>query len=122
MTGVIDGTSRFLSFTRDEWAELRATTPLTIRERDLEALRGINERIDLDEVAAIYLPLTRLLNLYVSATQNLHKASATFLGTHRPEGALRDRRGRQRRRRQVARSPASCRPCCRAGPTIRRSA
>ena len=85
VTGVIDGTSRFLSFTRDEWAELRATTPLTIRERDLEALRGINERIDLDEVAAIYLPLTRLLNLYVSATQNLHKASATFLGTIAPK-------------------------------------
>ena len=46
---------------------------MTLRENDLENLRGINERIDLDEVAAVYLPLTRLLNLYVSATQNLHK-------------------------------------------------
>lgn len=63
----------------------RAATPLTIRERDLEALRGINEKIDLDEVAAIYLPLTRLLNLYVSATQNLHKVSATFLGAMAPK-------------------------------------
>jgi pantothenate kinase len=72
---------RYIPFSRDEWADLRAATPLTIREKDLEALRGINERIDLDEVAAVYLPLTRLLNLYVSATQNLHKVSATFLGT-----------------------------------------
>ena len=48
-------------------------------------LRGINERIDLDEVAAIYLPLARLLNLYVAATQNLHKVSATFLGTLAPK-------------------------------------
>ena len=70
---------RYLSFDRDEWAVLRAATPLTIRERDLEALRGINEKIDLDEVAAVHLPLTRLLNLYVSATQNLHKVSATFI-------------------------------------------
>jgi len=76
---------RYLSFDREEWADLRAATPLTIRERDLVALRGINEHIDLDEVAAVYLPLTRLLNLYVSATQNLHKVSATFLGAMAPK-------------------------------------
>ena len=76
---------RYLSFDREEWADLRAATPLTIRERDLVALRGINDQIDLDEVAAVYLPLTRLLNLYVSATQNLHKVSATFLGAMAPK-------------------------------------
>lgn len=76
---------RYLSFDRGEWAELRAATPLTLRQHQLEELRGINDRIDLDEVAAIYLPLTRLLNLYVSATQNLHKVSAAFLGTLAPK-------------------------------------
>jgi type I pantothenate kinase len=76
---------RYLRFGRDEWAELRAQTPLTLHERDLEALRGINDRIDLEEVVAVYLPLTRLLNLYVSATQNLHRVSATFLGTIAPK-------------------------------------
>lgn len=76
---------RYLRFDRDEWAELRAQTPLTLRERDLAALRGINDRIDLDEVVAVYLPLTRLLNLYVSATQTLHRVSATFLGTIAPK-------------------------------------
>ncbi|MBM3730623.1 MAG: type I pantothenate kinase [Actinobacteria bacterium] len=76
---------RHIPFSRDEWADLRAATPLTIREKDLEALRGINEQIDLEEVTAVYLPLTRLLNLYVSATQNLHKVSATFLGTMAPK-------------------------------------
>lgn len=70
---------RYLRFDRHDWAELRAQTPLTLHERDLEALRGINDRIDLEEVVAVYLPLTRLLNLYVSATQNLHRVSATFL-------------------------------------------
>ena len=77
--------SRHLSFNRDEWAELRAATPLTLREPELDQLRGINERIDIDEVAAIYLPLSRLLNLYVSATQDLHKVSATFLGAKAPK-------------------------------------
>lgn len=84
---MIDGgdVPRFERFDREEWAALRAQTPLTIREQDLEALRGINDQIDLDEVTAIYLPLTRLLNLYVSATQNLHRVSATFLGTIAPK-------------------------------------
>ena len=74
-----------MRFDRDQWAVLRAQTPLTLGERDLEALRGINDRIDLDEVAAVYLPLTRLLNLYVAATQNLHRVAATFLGTMSPK-------------------------------------
>ena len=53
---------RYLSFDRDEWADLRAATPLTLRQEDLDSLQGINERIDLDEVVAVYLPLSRLLN------------------------------------------------------------
>ena len=75
---------RYLTFDRDEWAVLRAATPLTLRQHHLEELRGINERIDLDEVSDIYLSLTRLLNLYVAATQNLQKVSSTFLGTMAP--------------------------------------
>jgi type I pantothenate kinase len=68
-------------FTRAEWARLRAATPLTLGEDDLEQLRGINERISLDEVADIYLPLSRLLNLYVTASQGLHRVTDTFLGS-----------------------------------------
>jgi type I pantothenate kinase len=73
-------TSPFLSFTHDEWAALRANTPLTLSEDDLVRLRGLNESLSLDEVVKIYLPLSRLLNLYVGATQGLYRASAEFLG------------------------------------------
>ncbi len=76
---------RYLDFGRDEWSELRAATPMTLRAPDLARLQGINDHIDLDEVVAIYLPLSRLLNLYVSATQDLHKVSATFLGAIAPK-------------------------------------
>lgn len=72
--------SRFVTFSRSEWARLRAATPMTLAEADLAALRGINERVSLDEVADVYLPLSRLLNLYVGATQALHKVTDTFLG------------------------------------------
>jgi type I pantothenate kinase len=81
---VIEAESRFLTIGREDWAALRAATPLTLREDDLAKLRGINERIDLDEVAAVYLPLSRLLNLYVSASQDLARVSSTFLGTMAP--------------------------------------
>ena len=76
--------SRFVEFTRAEWARLRASTPLPLTEPQLRRLVSINERMSLGEVADVYLPLSRLLNLYVAATQNLHNATATFLGTDSP--------------------------------------
>ena len=71
---------RYIQFTKEEWGRLRAATPLTLTEEDLAELHGINERISLEEVALVYLPLSRLLNLYVAATQNLRQTSDTFLG------------------------------------------
>ena len=79
------GATRYLTFDRDAWATLRAATPMTLHEPELARLRGINDRIDMDEVVSIYLPLSRLLNLYISATQDLHKVSATFLGRIAPK-------------------------------------
>ena len=71
--------SPFRRFSREEWAALRADTPMTLTQIDLDELRGLNDRIDLAEVEAIYLPLSRLLNLYVAATQGLFRATNNFL-------------------------------------------
>ena len=76
--------SRFVEFSRAQWARLRASTPLPLSEAQLGGLVGLNERVSLDEVADVYLPLSRLLNLYVGATQTLHEATATFLGSVAP--------------------------------------
>jgi type I pantothenate kinase len=70
----------YIELTRGQWSLLRNSTPLTLTEDDLVKLRGINENVSLREVEEIFLPLSRLLNLYVAATQKLHKATATFLG------------------------------------------
>jgi len=75
---------RFIEFNRAQWGQLRAATPLPLSEAQLRGLVGLNERVSLDEVADIYLPLSRLLNLYVAATQKLHEATATFLGSTAP--------------------------------------
>jgi type I pantothenate kinase len=72
--------SPFRRFTRDEWAKLRADTQLTLTIEDLRKLQSMHEPISLEEVAAIYLPLSRLLALYVAATQGLFKATQRFLG------------------------------------------
>jgi type I pantothenate kinase len=72
--------TRYIHFTGEQWGELRAATPLTLNEKDLAVLRGINEKVSLNEVAQIYLPLSRLLNLYVAAAQSLRKTTDTFLG------------------------------------------
>ena len=71
----------YLDFDRQAWSALRAATPLTLSEADLAELRGLNEQVSLEEVETIYLPLSRLLNLQVAATQTLHKATDLFLGS-----------------------------------------
>src|SRR6516165_556347 len=72
--------SPYHCFTRAEWAALRADTPLTLTLEDLARLQSINDPISIEEVIAIYLPLSRLLALYVAATQGLFKATQRFLG------------------------------------------
>ncbi|MGQ0847887.1 MAG: type I pantothenate kinase [Actinomycetota bacterium] len=73
-------TSPFLTFSRADWAALRAATPLTLNEDDVTELRGINVALSLQEVEEVYLPLSRLLNLYVRASHQLFSVTDTFLG------------------------------------------
>ena len=72
--------SPFLHFSRAEWAALRADTPLTLTLEDLVKLQSLDDPISVEEVVEIYLPLSRLLALYVAATQGLFKATQRFLG------------------------------------------
>ena len=72
--------SPYRMFSREHWAKLRADTPMTLNASELEQLSGIIEELSVDEVEQIYLPLSRLLNLYVAAAQRLHAVSSTFLG------------------------------------------
>ncbi|WP_413991329.1 type I pantothenate kinase [Labrys okinawensis] len=74
--------SPYSVFTRSEWAKLRADTPMTLTAAELDRLRALNDPVSLVDVEEIYLPLSRLLSLYVAATQGLHRATRSFLGTH----------------------------------------
>ncbi|MCP3936436.1 MAG: type I pantothenate kinase [Actinomycetia bacterium] len=75
---------RYLTFTRAEWAELRANTPLTLAEDDLDRLSGLNDPVDLEEVEMVHLPIGRLLNLEHSANAALRHSTSQFLGAPVP--------------------------------------
>jgi len=77
--------SPYAVYSREEWACLRADTPMTLSEADLENLSGLTERVSTEEVVDVYLPLSRLLNLYVEASQGLHGDTESFLrkGNHK---------------------------------------
>jgi type I pantothenate kinase len=76
-----DGLSPYRTFTRAEWAALREDTPMTLRSEEVTRLRSMHDRLDMSEVEEIYLPLSRLLSMYVAATQRLFRAQQRFLGT-----------------------------------------
>jgi type I pantothenate kinase len=70
----------YVELHREQWRELRKSTPLPLSAGDLTRLRGLNDPVDLSEVVEVYLPLSRLINLQVQARQRLSDATATFLG------------------------------------------
>jgi len=73
--------SPYRLFTRAQWAQLREDTPMTLDPDEVARLRSLNDRLDMKEVEEIYLPLSRLLSMYVAATQRLFRAQERFLGT-----------------------------------------
>jgi type I pantothenate kinase len=72
--------SPYRSFSRAEWAALREDAPMTLTSEEVMKLRSLHDRLDMKEVEEIYLPLSRLLSLYVTATQRLFRAQERFLG------------------------------------------
>ena len=81
-----DGASRssnsqpYHRFTKAEWSNFRADEPMTLDADDIDRLRALTDPISFEEAEEIYLPLSRLISLYVEATQQLHRASTRFLG------------------------------------------
>ncbi len=71
--------SPYVDLDRTAWSKLSESTPLPLTDADVQRLRGLGDPIDLAEVDAVYRPLSRLLNLYVTATAGLHQATSTFL-------------------------------------------
>ena len=76
-----DSVSPYRVFSRGDWAALRADTPMTLKPDEVAKLRSLHDQLDIAEVEEIYLPLSRLLSIYVAATQRLFRAQRSFLAT-----------------------------------------
>jgi type I pantothenate kinase len=82
--GHVNETSPYVELDRDAWAELGAHTDQPLSEIEVERVRGLGDQLDLDEVQQVYLPLSRLLSLYVEAAGSLHRAQEAFLDRPQP--------------------------------------
>jgi type I pantothenate kinase len=77
---VSDALSPFNEISREDWAELGNSTELPLTESEIHQIRGLGDFLDIKEVSDVYLPLSRLLNLYVTEHQKLHRSTSDFLG------------------------------------------
>ncbi|MGJ9384038.1 type I pantothenate kinase [Salipaludibacillus sp. CF4.18] len=77
--GVIENMTPFMTFNRQEWAKLRQSYPMEVTPEEIERLKGVNDVLNIDEVADIYLPMTRLINLHAIASQELYRSRNIFL-------------------------------------------
>ena len=80
-----DDASPYVELDRAGWARLAESVPLPLSAEQVERLRGLGEELDLREVADVYLPLSRLLSLYVRHVGALHRDTSTFLGGSQPQ-------------------------------------
>ena len=83
--GYVNETTPYVELDRAAWAELGANTDQPLSELEVERVRGLGDQLDLDEVQQIYLPLSRLLSLYVEAASSLHRAQEDFLDRPQPQ-------------------------------------
>ena len=76
--------SPYTELDRDAWAALARETQNPLTAEEIRSLRGLGDSLDLDEVEQVYLPLSRLLSLYVSAASKLHHDQESFLHDRTP--------------------------------------
>jgi len=76
----IESLSPYEEIDRADWARLAAHLPQPLGEHEIEQLRGLGEPLDLTEVQEVYLPLSRLINLYAAGVQRLRGVTGDFLG------------------------------------------
>ena len=80
MKNSVSLSSPYMLFNREQWATLRKSEPQPLSQQEIDNLKGINEKLSLDEVIEIYLPLSRLINFYISSNLRRQSVLDQFLG------------------------------------------
>jgi type I pantothenate kinase len=76
--------SPYVELDRAAWAALGAATEQPLTPDEIERVRGLGDELDIDEVRQVYLPLSRLLSMYVESAGALHRAQEEFLQQRHP--------------------------------------
>jgi type I pantothenate kinase len=76
--------SPYVELDRAAWAALANSTESPLTEEEVARLRGLGDSLDLDEVQQVYLPLSRLLSMYVESAGRLHRQQEAFLDQPHP--------------------------------------
>jgi len=71
--------SPYVELQRAAWAALAETNESPLLPDEIAQLRGLGDSLDLAEVEQVYLPLSRLLSLYVESASRLHRQQEDFL-------------------------------------------
>src|SRR3954467_4109627 len=78
-SGTERDSSPYVELDRADWAALGAATEQPLSAAEIERVRGLGDELDIHEVEQIYLPISRLLSLYVESAGQLHRAQESFL-------------------------------------------
>lgn len=76
--------SPYIELDRAAWAALARETRSPLTALEIASLRGLGDALDLEEIEQVYLPLSRLLSLYVGAAGQLHRDQEDFLHQRTP--------------------------------------
>jgi type I pantothenate kinase len=76
--------SPYVELDREAWAALAPHRGTPLSPEEIARLRGLGDALDLDEVEQVYLPLSRLLSLYVASAGRLHREQEDFLHRTQP--------------------------------------
>ena len=93
--GNLDGAheaSPYTELDRSAWAALASEVEDPLTEDEITALRGLGDQLDLQEVREVFLPISRLLSLYVETAGRLHRDQEEFLHQATPRGSTPGRR------------------------------
>lgn len=64
---------------RSDWQNLRQDNEPLLTEDELEAIKSVNDKINIQDVIDIYLPLISLIQIYKKAQENLSFSKSIFL-------------------------------------------
>jgi type I pantothenate kinase len=76
--------SPYVELDRAAWAALAESPEQPLTPEEIDRLRGLGDELDLDEVQQVYLPLSRLLSMYVESAGRLHRMQEEFLDQPQP--------------------------------------